>query len=67
VPDSPGLFIVVPCSICLNFSGSRHTKILPKYCVPVAGFEPRSPCCKTNALPVTPLQLLDSKQLFVKY
>jgi hypothetical protein len=33
---------VVPDSICL-FSGSRHTKIWPKYCLPQWGFKPRSP------------------------
>jgi hypothetical protein len=49
---------VVPHSICL-FSGSRHTKIWPKYCVPQWGFEPRSPWVGRYVIVrPTPYQLL---------
>jgi hypothetical protein len=45
--------------ISVHFSGSRHTKIWPKYCVTKWGIEPRSPWQGRYMLvSPTPYQLL---------
>jgi hypothetical protein len=58
VPDSPGLRFYGSTLVFSFFSGSRHTKIWPKYCIPQWGFEPRPPWAGRNMIVrPTPYQL----------